>query len=76
VGTPQGIVAEATGRAQRLVQQATQSLPALPALSLGLGLGAALAALVAAGAWHQRRQVRHTAPSPKLPRPIYRTAEA
>jgi TPR repeat protein len=76
VGTPQGIVAEATGRAQRLVQQATQSLPALPALSLGLGLGAALAALVAAGAWHQRRQVRHTAPSATVLRPLHRTAQA
>jgi TPR repeat protein len=76
VGTPQGVVAEATARAQRLVQQATQSLPALPTGSLGLGLGAALAALVAAGAWHQRRQGRRTAPGATVLRPLHRTAQA
>lgn len=74
VGTSNGVVAAATARAQRLVVQATQSLPALPEWSMALA--AALAALVGAGAWHQRRQARHAAPLAIAPRPINRTLEA
>lgn len=74
VGTPHGAVAAATARAQRLVQQASQSLPALPDWSLTLA--AALAALVGAGAWHQRRQARHAAPLVLAPRVLNRPVEA
>jgi TPR repeat protein len=56
VGTPQGAVATAKATAQRLVKQASESLPGLPGEVAGLGLG--VLALVAAGAWHQRRQGR------------------
>lgn len=59
VGPVQGAVAAVQARAQRLVQQAADTLPALPGEVAGLGL--ALAALVGAGAWHQRRQGRRAA---------------
>ena len=74
VGTPNGVVAAATAKAQRLVAQAAQSLPALPDWSMALA--AALAALVGAGAWHQRRQARHAAPLVAAPCRIHRTLEA